>query len=205
MKVIPSPVPHADFVTFTTYKTLMGGRGGVIMSKRLYADHIDRSVFPGCQGTPAMNLVAAKAACFHLAKKPEFRQLQQQTLSNARHMAAEFQSRGYRVVSGGTENHLVLVDLRPQKITGDWAEKQLESAGLIINRNPIPGDRENPKTAGGIRLGTPAITTRGMKEAEVATIVDWIDTLLKNPSRNDFLASIKQNVANLCQAYPVPH
>ena len=202
--VIPSPVPHADFVTFTTYKTLMGGRGGVIMCKQPYAARIDRSVFPGSQGTPAMNAIAAKAACFHLAGKSEFRQLQQQTLVNASCMARELHARGYRIVSGGTDNHLVLVDLRPHGLTGNWAEKQLEKAGLIINRNPIPGDHESPKKAGGIRLGTPAITARGMKETEVVSIVEWIDTLLTHPDRDDLTKSVMRGISNLCHAYPVP-
>lgn len=203
-KAIPSPVPYADFVTFTTYKTLMGGRGGVILCKRPHAARIDRSVFPGCQGTPAMNMIAAKAVCFHRAGKPEFREIQRQTLANARCMAQALASRDYRIVSGGTDNHLVLVDLRPRGLTGDRAEKQLEAAGLIVNRNPIPNDPQSPKTAGGLRLGTPAITVRGMKEPEVERIVAWIDAVLTNHRRKDIQANIAREIAALCHRFPVP-
>ena len=193
-EAIPSPVPYADFITFTTYKTLMGGRGGVILCKHPYAARLDRSVFPGCQGTPAMNMIAAKAVCFHQAGKPAFRDIQRQTLSNARCMAQELVSRGYRLVSDGTDNHLVLIDLRPQGITGDRAEKQLEAVGLIVNRNPIPNDLQNPQTAGGLRLGTPAITVRGMKEPEVERIVAWIDAVLTNQHRKDILENVARDV-----------
>jgi len=203
-QVIPSPVPYADFITFTTYKTLMGGRGGVILCKHPHAARIDRSVFPGCQGTPAMNMIAAKAVCFHRAGKPAFREIQHQTLSNARRMAEAFTSRGYRIVSNGTDNHLVLIDLRPQGITGDTAEKRLEAVGLIVNRNPIPNDHHNPTTAGGLRLGTPAITTRGMKEPEVEQIVAWIDTVLTNPHRKEILASVAHEITAFCHRFPVP-
>ena len=203
-EAIPSPVPYADFVTFTTYKTLMGGRGGVILCKRPHAARIDRSVFPGCQGTPAMNMIAAKAVCFHRAGKPAFRDIQRQTLSNARCMAQELASRGYRIVSGGTDNHLVLIDLRSRGLTGNQAEKQLEAIGLIVNRNPIPNDQENPKTAGGLRLGTPAITVRGMKEPEVERIVAWIDIVLTNHGRKDIQENVAREIAMFCQQFPVP-
>jgi glycine hydroxymethyltransferase len=203
--VIPSPVPHADFVTFTTYKTLMGGRGGVILCRNAYADRVDRSVFPGCQGTPAMNAVAAKAICFHLANKPAFRTLQLQTVANARCMAEAFISRGYGVVSGGTDNHLVLIDLRPLDLNGGWAEKQLEAVGLIANRNPIPGHRKTSGIDDGLRLGTPAITARGMQEPEVRRIVEWVDIVLKNPNREDMRASVKKDIAALCRQFPLPY
>lgn len=202
-EAIPSPVPYADFVTFTTYKTLMGGRGGVILCKRPHAARIDRSVFPGCQGTPAMNMIAAKAVCFHKAGTPAFREIQHQTLSNARCMAQELAARGYRIVSGGTDNHLVLIDLRPRGLTGDLAEKQLEAVGLIVNRNPIPNDRHNPTTAGGLRLGTPAITARGMKEPEVKCIAAWLDTVLTN-HRKGVPENIASEIAALCHRFPVP-
>ncbi len=203
-EAIPSPVPYADFVTFTTYKTLMGGRGGVILCKRPHAARIDRSVFPGCQGTPAMNMIAAKAVCFHRAGKSEFRAIQRQTLANARCMAQTLASRGYRIVSDGTDNHLILIDLRPRGLTGDLAEKQLEAVGLIVNRNPIPNDQQNPTTAGGLRLGTPAITVRGMKEPEVERIVAWIDAVLTNHRRKAIQDSIAREIAALCQQFPVP-
>lgn len=201
---IPSPIPHADFVTFTTYKTLMGGRGGVILCKKPYATRIDRSVFPGCQGTPAINMIAAKAVCFHLAGNAAFRTIQHQTLINARCMAEEFAARGYRIVSGGTDNHLVLIDLRPMGLTGDEAEKRLEAVGLIVNRNPIPNDRHDPKTAGGLRLGTPAITVRGMQENEVKRIVDWIDAILMNPGNATIRQKTRGAIAELCHQFPHP-
>jgi glycine hydroxymethyltransferase len=203
--IIPSPVPYADFVTFTTYKTLLGGRGGVILCKHAYAKRIDRSVFPGCQGTPAMNTIAAKAICFHQAGKPAFRALQRQTVSNARCLAEAFAARGYRVVSGGTDTHLVLIDLRPERLTGEWAEKQLEAVGLIVNRNPIPDHRETTGIGGGLRFGTPAITARGMKEPEVERIVGWVDTLLKNPGQERSLVSIREEIAALCRQFPIPY
>ena len=203
-EAIPSPVPHADFVTFTTYKTLRGGRGGVILCKRSHAAHIDRSVFPGCQGTPSMNMIAAKAVCFHQAGKPAFRKIQHQTLANARCMAHALASRGYRIVSSTTDNHLVLIDLRSRELTGDKAEKLLEDVGLIVNRNPIPNDVENPTTAGGLRLGTPALTARGMKEPEVEQIVAWLDTVLTNPHGMDIQESIRREISALCRRFPVP-
>ena len=143
-EVIPSPVPVSDFVTFTTYKTLMGGRGGVIICKEKYRRQIDRAVFPGSQGTPALNQVAAKAVCFHLAATPEFAVVQKRIVANAAAMADEFKKRGYRLVSGGTDNHLVLVDLRPKGLTGRAAEEMLESIGIIVNRNVIPNDPQPP-------------------------------------------------------------
>lgn len=202
-KAIPSPVPHADFVTFTTYKTLMGGRGGIVLCKRPYAARIDRSVFPGCQGTPAMNMVAAKAVCFHRAGKPAFGEIQRQTLSNARCLAKELAARGYRIVSGGTDNHIVLIDLRSKGLTGENAENQLEAAGLIVNRNPIPNDRQRARNASGLRLGTPAITARGMKEAEVKHIATWIDTVLNNQGRQQVLQEVAHEIAAVCERFPV--
>ncbi|MDJ0669140.1 MAG: serine hydroxymethyltransferase [Desulfobacterales bacterium] len=202
--VIPSPVPHADFVTFTTYKTLGGSRGGVILCRARFKRPIDRSVFPGCQGTPALNMIAAKAVCFRLALQPEFRSLQQQTIANARHMAQAFQHRDYRVVTGGTDNHLVLIDLRSRGISGEQAEKTLAAAGLIANRNPIPFESPDPDRSGGLRLGTPAITTRGMREKEVDLIVDWIDRLLQNPDHDRPRRSVEAGVADLCRRFPLP-
>jgi len=200
---IPSPVPHADFVTFTTYKTLMGGRGGVVLCTHPHAARIDRSVFPGCQGTPAMNMVAAKAVCFHRAGKPAFREIQRQTLLNACCLAKELAARGYRIVSDGTDNHIVLIDLRSKGRTGENAEKQLEAAGLIVNRNPIPHDRQRPHKASGLRLGTPAITARGMKEPEVKHIATWIDTVLNNQDRQQVLQEVAHEIAAVCERFPV--
>ncbi len=201
--VIPSPVPHADFVTFTTYKTLRGGRGGVILCKKEHAAKIDRTIFPGGQGTTAFNIMAAKAVCFKLAMQSAFEDLQAKTLVNADCFAAEFEKRGYRIVSGGTDNHLILVDLRPKDLTGDVAEKVLESVGIIVNRNVIPNDLEKPDIASGIRIGSPAITSRGMGEAEVIRIVESIDTALMNRENNERLAEVSAEVLSLCKKYPI--
>ena len=201
--VIPSPVPHADFVTFTTYKTLRGGRGGVILCKKENAAKIDRTIFPGGQGTTAFNIMAAKAVCFKLAMQSAFKDLQAKTLVNAACFAAEFEKRGYRIVSGGTDNHLVLVDLRPKDLTGDVAEKVMESVGIIVNRNVIPNDPEKPDIASGIRIGSPAITSRGMGEAEVIRIVELIDIALMNRENNQRLAEVSAEVLSLCKKYPI--
>jgi glycine hydroxymethyltransferase len=201
--VIPSPVPHADFVTFTTYKTLRGGRGGVILCKKKHAAKIDRTIFPGGQGTTAFNIMAAKAVCFKLAMQSAFKDLQAKTLVNAACFAAEFEKRGYRIVSGGTDNHLILLDLRPKDLTGDVAEKILESVGIIVNRNVIPNDPEKPDIASGIRIGSPAITSRGIGKAEVIRIVELIDTALMNRENNERLAQVSAEVLSLCKKYPI--
>jgi glycine hydroxymethyltransferase len=201
--VIPSPVPHADFVTFTTYKTLQGGRGGVILCRQAHAKKISRSIFPGAQGTPSLNLVAAKAVCFKLALAPEFKMLQQKILGNAACFAAGFQSRGYRIVSGGTDNHLILVDLRSKNLTGDIAEKTLESVGIMVNRNVIPGDPQRADVASGIRIGSPGISTRGMGEREVSQIVDLMDRAMNNSRDRAVLEQVSKQVADLCRRFPV--
>lgn len=201
--LIPSPVALADFVTFTTYKTLKGGRGGVILCRQEHAKKIGRTIFPGAQGTPSLNLLAAKAVCFKLAMEPEFKALQQNTLANAARFASEFENRGYRIVSGGTDNHLVLVDLRSKDITGDVAEKTLESVGIVVNRNVIPGDPQRPDVTSGIRIGSPGITTRGMGNAEVVQIVKWIDTALVNGDKPHVLENVAEGVAGLCKQFPV--
>ncbi len=202
--VIPSPVPHADFVTFTTYKTLGGGRGGVILCRKKFRSAIDRSVFPGSQGTPALNMIAAKAVCFNLAARQDFRTRQQETIANARRLAHVLAERGYRLVAGGTDNHLVLIDLRPRGISGERAEKALAAAGLFANRNPIPFDKADPDHSGGLRLGTPAITTRGMGKAEVDLIADWIDQLLRRPDDLAVRRSVQSGVAELTRRFPLP-
>jgi glycine hydroxymethyltransferase len=201
--VIPSPVGHADFVTFTTYKTLRGGRGGVILCKQEHAKKISRTIFPGAQGTPALNLLAAKAVCFKLAAEPEFKGLQRKTLENAVAFAAEFEKKGYRNVSGGTDNHLVLVDLRPKGLTGDLAEQALESVGIILNRNVIPGDPEKSDVTSGIRVGSSGISARGMGPEEVAQIVELMDTAMVNLNRRDFFERVSQEVVDLCRRFPV--
>ncbi|MFC1829627.1 serine hydroxymethyltransferase [Thermodesulfobacteriota bacterium] len=202
-RVIPSPVPISDFVTFTTYKTLMGGRGGVILCKAEHAKKIDRTIFPGGQGTPSLNLVAAKAVCFGLAMEKRFVDIQKQTLKNAACFAEMFDKKGYRVVSGGTDNHLVLIDLQPKGLTGDVAEKALESAGIVVNKNVIPFDKETPAVTSGIRVGSPAITARGMGENEVVQIAEWMDTVMMNPERKDVLQRVAQEVSGLCRKFPV--
>ena len=203
-KVIPSPVPHADFVTFTTYKTLRGGRGGVILCKQAHADRIDRALFPGGQGTPSLNFVAAKAVCFHLALDTDFVKLQKNTLQNAACFAAEFGRLGYRIVSGGTDNHLVLIDLRSKGLTGAHAEKALESVGIVVNRNVIPRDPERPDVTSGIRIGSPAITSRGMAEPEVRLIVRMMDTAMLNSEDPQILKQVTSDVQDLCKKFPVP-
>jgi glycine hydroxymethyltransferase len=201
--VIPGPVAHADFVTFTTYKTLRGGRGGVILCRQEHAPKISRTVFPGAQGTPSLNLLAAKAVCFKLAMEPEFRKLQAKTLDNASALSAGFERKGYRVVTGGTDNHLILVDLRSKDLTGDVAERILESVGIIVNRNVIPGDPQRPDVASGIRVGSPAITSRGMGRDELDQIVELMDTAMVNRENGDILEHVSQNVVDLCRRFPV--
>jgi glycine hydroxymethyltransferase len=201
--VIPGPVPHADFVTFTTYKTLNGGRGGVILCRQEHARKINKTIFPGAQGTPSLNLLAAKAVCFKLALEPEFKERQKNTLENAAAFAAGFEKRGYRIVSGGTDNHLVLVDLRSKDLTGDVAEKILESVGIIVNRNVIPGDPRRPDITSGIRIGSPGITTRGMGLDEIAQIVNWMDIAMVNDKNRDVLERVSRGVMDLCRRFPV--
>jgi glycine hydroxymethyltransferase len=202
-EVIPSPVPHADFVTFTTYKTLRGGRGGVILCKQDHADRIDRAIFPGGQGTPSLNFIAAKAVCFHLARADDFVELQKKTLKNAACFADAFERLGYRIVSGGTDNHLVLIDLRPKGLTGALAEKILESVGIIVNRNVIPGDPERPDVTSGIRIGSPAVSSRGMAEPEVQQIVRIMDTAMSNGENAQILDRVANEVKDLCKKFPV--
>ena len=201
--VIPSPVPHADFVTFTTYKTLRGGRGGVILCHKEHAKKISKTIFPGAQGTPSLNLLAAKAVCFKLAMEPAFKEEQAETLKNATVFADEFAKKGYRIVSGGTDNHLILVDLRSKGLTGDVAEKTLESVGVVVNRNVIPGDPEKPDVTSGIRIGSPGITSRGMGKVEVAQIVDLMDTAMVNRDSLDVLGKVSREVTELCLKFPV--
>ena len=201
--VIPGPVSHADFVTFTTYKTLNGGRGGVILCRQKLAKNISKTVFPGAQGTPSLNMLAAKAVCFKLALEPKFKEQQRKTLENAAALAAGFEKKGYRIVSGGTDNHLVLVDLRSTDLTGAEAEKTLESVGIIVNRNAIPGDPRKPDIASGIRIGSPGISTRGMGLDEIVQIVSWMDIAMKNSKNSDILGQISQKVINLSRKFPV--
>lgn len=202
-KVIPSPVPHCDFVTFTCYKTMMGGRGGVILCKQDYGKKIDSAVFPGCQGTSAVNLIAAKALIFKLAMGQNFVNIQKNTLENAVHLANELDKKGYRIVSGGTDNHLVVIDLTSKGLQGNVAEKKLESVGIMLNRNVVPRDAKNPGTVSGLRLGTAAISARGMGKTEIAKIANLIDTTLTNHSDTGVLDQVKKAVYDLCTAFPV--
>lgn len=202
-KIIPSPVPHADFVTFTTYKTLRGGRGGVILCKQDHADRINRAIFPGGQGTPSLNFIAAKAVCFHLAMADDFVELQKKTLKNAACFAGEFERLEYRIVSGGTDNHLVLIDLRSKNLTGALAEKTLESVGIIVNRNVIPEDPERPDLTSGIRIGSPAVSSRGMAEPEVRQIARIMDAAMLNIENSQILGQVAKEVEDLCKKFPI--
>ncbi len=201
--VIPSPVPHSDFVTFTCYKTMMGGRGGVILCKDKFKQKIDKAVFPGCQGTSAVNLIAAKALIFKLAQDKEFISIQKTTLENAKLMAQAFKGKGYRIVSNGTDNHQVLIDLSPQNITGKRAEVALESAGIILNRNVIPKDDNLPGRISGIRIGTAAISTRGMGKNQILKIADLMDTVILNPDNAHKIDEVKSEVQDLCSHFPI--
>jgi glycine hydroxymethyltransferase len=201
--VIPSPVPHAHFVTFTTYKTLMGPHGGVILCTSEFAKKIDRSIFPGTQGTPTLALVAAKAVCFHLAATAKFRAVQERTLRTAALLAGELGSKGCRPVSGGTDNHMVLVDLRGKGLTGDQAESALEAAGILCNRNVIPFDPESTRVTSGLRFGTPGISSRGMAEEEVKMIAGGIDRILSKPEDPAVLKSVGEMVQDLCRRFPL--
>ena len=200
----PSPVPYCEFVTTTTHKTLRGPRGALILCKSEWAQAIDKAVFPGTQGGPFMHVIAAKAVCFKEAMTEEFRRDQFQTVTNARTLADELQRQGFRIVSGGTDNHLMLVDLRPfnPDLTGADAEKLLQRAHIIVNKNAIPFDERPPMKASGIRIGTPACTTRGMREDEMKQIARWIAQVLKDPT-DETIERVKNEVIELCQQFPV--
>ena len=201
-RVIPSPVSVSDFVTFTTYKTLMGGRGGVILCKQKYAKKIDQAIFPGAQGTASMNTVTAKAVCFKQAMGEKFVEIQRGILDNAACAAEAFARKGFRLVSGGTDNHMVLLDLRSIGLQGKPAEDILESVGIIVNRNVIPFDPENPNIASGLRIGFSAVTTRGMEKPEVLHIVELIDRALTDRNDQQVLNQVSDEVASLCQRFP---
>jgi len=202
-KVIPSPVPHSDFVTFTCYKTMMGGRGGVILCKQDYGKKIDSAIFPGCQGTSAVNLIVAKALIFKLAMEPEFVDIQKKTLENAAYLAKQLDKKGYRIVTGGTDNHQVLVDVTPKGLKGNAAEKVLEFVGVIANRNVIPIDSDSPGTVSGLRLGSSAVTSRGMGKPEIVKIADLIDAAIVNHENKDVLDRVSKEVFELCKKFPV--
>lgn len=200
----PSPFPHCDFVTTTTHKTLRGPRGGLIMCKEKFAADIDKQVFPGVQGGPLMHTIAAKAVCFHEALQPSFKEYCEQVVKNAKVLAAGVEAHGLRVISGGTDNHVMLVDLTPIGVTGKDAAAALDKAGITVNKNAIPFDKKSPFVTSGIRLGTPAMTTRGMKEPEMEKIAGWIGKILAAPSDEDVIASVREEVIALTIHFPVP-
>jgi glycine hydroxymethyltransferase len=199
----PTPVGSADFITSTTHKTLRGPRGGLIMCKKEHAERIDRAIMPGIQGGPFMNVIAAKAVAFAQALQPDFKVYQQQVIANAKRMACMFQERGYRIVAGGTDNHLFIIDLRSKNITGKEAEVALEKAGINVSRSCIPFDPAKPWITSGIRIGTPAITTRGMKDKEVEKIVDLIDEALTFNDNDQKLSLINKQARELCLQFPI--
>jgi glycine hydroxymethyltransferase len=199
-----NPVPVADFVTSTTHKTLRGPRGGIAMCRAENAKALDRSVFPGTQGGPLMHVIAGKAVAFGEALKPEFKRYGQHVVDNARTLAAALASGGVKLVSGGTDNHLMLVDVTPLGIGGKLAEEVLDHCGITCNKNMIPFDERKPMDPSGIRLGTPALTTRGMGTSEMKQIADWILRVLKSPSDQQLIATTKGDVAELAEQFPVP-
>jgi glycine hydroxymethyltransferase len=201
--VHPSPVPHADFVSTTTHKTLRGPRGGLVLCREKYAKDLDRTVFPGDQGGPLMHVIAAKAVCLKEAAEPEFRAYQQQVVANAKALAAGLTKRGFRIVSGGTDNHLLLVDVQSRGLTGSAAQPAFDRAGITINKNSIPFDPLPPMKAGGIRMGTPAVTTRGMREPEMEKIAGWISEILSNLGDAAAEQRVRAEVAALASQFPL--
>ncbi|MEC9464739.1 MAG: serine hydroxymethyltransferase [Myxococcota bacterium] len=199
----PSPVPHADFVTSTTHKTLRGPRGGIILAKEKYKKALNSAVCPRIQGGPLMHVIAAKATAFLEAMKPEFKEYQKQIRANAKALGEAMTEHGFRLVSGGTENHVMLADLRPKSMTGKVAEKALDKAGITVNKNKIPYDPEKPLVTSGIRLGTPAVTTRGMKEPQMAEIAALINDALSAPDDDAHLAGVKERVKQLTSGFPL--
>jgi len=199
----PSPLPHADVVTSTTHKTLRGPRGGLILSNEKLGKSLNSQIFPGIQGGPLMHVIAAKAVAFAEAMKPEFIDYQKQVRENARLLAELLMEGGINLVSGGTDNHMMLVDLRNKDITGKEAEKALEVAGLTVNKNAIPFDPRKPSITSGFRLGTPSITTRGMKEPEIKLLASYIIAVLEKPMDENKLKKIRNSVGELCQAFPI--
>lgn len=199
----PNPVEYADIVTTTTHKTLRGPRGGMIMCKEEYAKAIDKSIFPGIQGGPLMHVIAAKAVAFGEALQPEFKEYAKQVIVNAQTLAEELQQEGFTIVSGGTDTHVLLVDLRTVGLTGKVAEHVLDEVGITCNKNTIPFDPESPFVTSGIRLGTPALTTRGLNAEDMKEIASIISLVLKQPEDAAVLAEAKQRVATLCETYPM--
>ncbi len=201
--VYPSPVPHADYVTTTTHKTLRGPRAGLILCRAPRAAAVDKAIFPGLQGGPLMHIIAAKAVCFGEALRPGFRTYAERVVANAKVLARELMNRGYKLVSGGTDCHLVLVDLRDKPVTGAEAEKALEHAGFTVNKNAVPGDTRKPAVTSGVRIGTPALTTRGLGAIEMEQVGTWIADVLDAPADLARIAAIRDGVRELCGRFPL--
>ena len=201
----PSPVPHADVITTTTHKTLRGPRGGLILCKEEHAKAIDKAVFPGTQGGPLMHVIAAKAVAFHEALKPDFRVYTRQVVENARTLAAGLMERGLKLVSDGTDNHLMLVDLRPSHpdLSGKEAEHALEAAGITVNKNTVPGETRSPFVTSGLRIGTPALTTRGFGKGEMEQISRWIIRVLEDHTNEALIRTVRGEVTELCASFPL--
>jgi len=199
----PSPVPHAEFVTTTTHKTLRGPRGGMVLCREAYAKSLNSSVFPGNQGGPLMHVIAAKAVAFKEAQQPEFAEYQRQIVRNAKALAAGLMARGFQLVSGGTDNHLMLLDLRESELTGKVAQETLEAARITVNRNTVPFETRSPFVTSGVRIGTPAVTTRGMKEPEMEVIAGFIARALEKVGDEKALTSIGDEVTDLCKKFPL--
>jgi glycine hydroxymethyltransferase len=199
----PSPFPECDIVTTTTHKSIRGARGGMILCKERYADDIDSGVFPYSQGGPLMHQIAGKAVCFNEAQKPEFKAYAKQIKKNTKALAEGLRSEGLRLVSSGTDNHLVLVDLREEDITGKKAESKIEDVNIVVNKNMVPYDPEGPRTTSGIRIGTPALTTRGMEEDELREIGEMIGKRISNPEDQELAEEIRERVSELLEEYPL--
>ncbi|MBI2220713.1 MAG: serine hydroxymethyltransferase [Acidobacteria bacterium] len=199
----PSPVPHADFVTTTTHKTLRGPRGGLVLCTAKYAKELDKALFPGVQGGPLMHIIAAKAVCLKEALEPSFQEYQRQIVANAKRLASALASSGFRLVSGGTDNHLMLVDVFSKGITGKAAEAALGRAAITVNKNAIPFDQNPPMVASGVRIGTPAVTSRGMREAEMDQIAGLISRVLSAPDDERAIADVRNDVEALCRKFPL--
>jgi glycine hydroxymethyltransferase len=201
--VHPSPVPYADVVTSTTHKTLRGPRGGFILSKAEHSENVDKLTFPGTQGGPFMHIIAAKAVCFKEAMSEDFKAYQRQVVANARTLAARFMENGFDVVTGGTDTHLLLLDLTDKKLSGKKAENALERAGITVNKNTVPFDQKSPFITSGVRIGTPALTTRGMKEPEMEKIADLICRVLSDHKNDEVIKAVREETRGLCEEFPL--
>ena len=199
----PNPVPHADVVTSTTHKTLRGPRGGLILTTEEHAKAVDKQIFPGIQGGPLMHVIAAKAVSFSEALQPSFKDYSARVVANARALAEGLLERGFTLVSGGTDNHLLLVDLRSKGITGKEAERVLEHAGITVNKNTVPGETESPFVTSGVRIGTPALTTRGLGMQEMKEIAGMIDQAIQKRGEEEALARIRAQVREMCEKFPL--